>query len=373
MKKNRKIGGGGQNESIYIYGAGKFGERLISLIIGQYASEVSIAAVIDKVKTGTVLGYEIVKIDSVPKDSAIVIAIYSTDTAVEVYRDLYEKGYRNIWRYLAWRDVKKGGFFENQCLNCTSWKDGVLRSVEMHIMDSCNLNCRGCAHFSPIFPKEYPDFRERINDVLKLKEKIGYLEDFSILGGEPFLNPDIGKYACEIAAILPDTKISIVTNGILIPKASSEILQMIHDSGVSVIITEYLPTSRMMKAITDKLEEFDVPYMIRNDKNQFNKPLSLSAHSSHERLCIGNGCITIGNGMIARCPIVMYIDRLNQYFHTHFPEAGKYSLYDENLRGWALADKMREELPLCSYCVKNEMEWSSCGSEPRLTDFVAED
>lgn len=358
---------------IYVYGAGYFGEKLVKLASQYYTNEISIIGVIDREKTGLLLGHEIVKINSVPQDAIIVIAIVSTQIAVEIYRELFEKGYRNIWRYLGRQSVKEG-FFEVQCLNCNGWKNGVLRHVEMHIMDSCNLNCRGCSHFSPIFQSEYPVFQERIGDVKKLKEKIGYIEGFYILGGEPFLNPDIGKYAVEIAGILPDTRIGIITNGILIPEVSSEILQMIYDSGATVIISEYLPTSKMMINITSKLEKFGIPYSIRKDMTKFNKPLSLSDHSSYERLCISNGCITIGNGMIARCPTLMFIDGFNKYFNTHLPADGKYSLYDDNtnLRGWALIDKMRDEVPLCMHCVKNEIEWSSCGKNPCLSDFTVE-
>lgn len=47
-----------------------------------------------------------------------------------------------------------------------------MPQAEIHVADYCNLNCRGCTHFSPIFEREIPEFDVRINDIMLLKKKI---------------------------------------------------------------------------------------------------------------------------------------------------------------------------------------------------------
>lgn len=113
--------------------------------------------------------------------------------------------------------------------------------------------------------------------------------------------------------------------------------------------------------------------MIRpfDSKMVFNKPLSLSDNSRYERKCISNGCVNIWNGMISRCPTLMYINRFNQVFGTELPDDGIYDLRE--LNGEQILEIIEKTVPLCRYCVSNDIEWGSCGSLPELKDFAERD
>lgn len=41
--------------------------------------------------------------------------------------------------------------------------------IELHISDKCNLNCRGCTHFSPLYNEIGAVFEEKIDDIKKIK------------------------------------------------------------------------------------------------------------------------------------------------------------------------------------------------------------
>ena len=363
-------------EHIYIYGAGNYGTKLLRIIDIYYSKNISVDAFIDREKEGEINGVKITKLDFVSTDVIIVIALKHINIAMNVYRDLSRKGYSCLWFFLDEKDVK-GDFFKDQCINCQLWDRGVLPQVEMHIMDACNLNCRGCSHFSPIFPMNFPDFQSKINDVKALKSKIGHVEKFFILGGEPFLNPEIGDYSLEISKILPDSQLWIVSNGLLIPKVDECILEKIKQSKASISISEYKPTHLIIESIEERLSDFEIKYEIRRleSRSKFNLPLSISNRTSKEKLCISDGCVTIWNGMISRCPTLMYIEYFNEVFRTTLPSDGRYSLYDTNdneINGWELVDKMKERVPLCDHCVSNEIEWETCGRHPLLSDFACE-
>ncbi len=358
----------------YIYGAGVFGQKAIDLIDSQYSS-FAISGFIDRNKTGELCGRTICRIEEVDGDPIIIIAIEKFDTAVSIYKNLHKLGFVRIFWFYKEKKVIGKTFIEEQCIDCSGWAEGgAIAQVEMHIMDACNLNCRGCAHFSPIFNKDIPDFESRINDVKQLSQKFAYIHQFYILGGEPFLNPEIGKYVEYIRSILPESDLIIVTNGLLILKADDSILEKIRENDVMISISEYRPVHNVIEKIKEILERHGIEYEIRtmSHKTVFNRPLSISADSKYEKLCISNKCVTIWNGKISRCPTLMYIDRFNEEFGQKLPNQGTLVLKDAP-NGWELVEYLQKQVPLCDYCVKYPIDWSVCGNPPDLEDFASLD
>lgn len=360
---------------MYIYGAGSAGAEVLELLKLYYpAQSKSLCGFMDQNKKMPVHGIPIVPIENVNTNARIVIAIRSRDIAIEVQEELQRRGFSDVWWYS--KRWKRYGvdFCREMCMSCKGWKAPFLPQAEMHIMDACNLNCRGCAHFSPIFHNGMPDYASRISDVRKFSQKFGHIFRFVLLGGEPFLNKEIGRYAEEIRKILPSSLIEIVTNGILIPGISAETLEAISANDICVSISEYEPTHGMIHEITRRLEDFRILYEVRSyeSKQKFNIPLSLVKDSKYEKLCISNGCITIWNGKMARCPTLMYIDRFNQQFGQQLPNDGVMSL-DEDIAGEELICKFKERVPLCDHCVRNEISWDVCSRPIRQEDFAVED
>jgi organic radical activating enzyme len=93
----------------------------------------------------------------------------------------------------------------------------VLDYVEFHITNVCNFNCDGCSRYTNYYFSgqqlwnDYKDTYRKWNDLIDI-------EEITILGGEPLLNPDIIKWIDGIASIWQNTKIRIVTNGTHINK-----------------------------------------------------------------------------------------------------------------------------------------------------------
>jgi len=357
-------------KEVYVYGAGTAGKEFLEKSRKSLSDCVHVKGFIDKNKEGNVCGCPIVNADVPNEGDMIIIAIRDCRTAISVYRNLSAIGKENIW-WLKDEDIIPDKKIEDQLFDTQLWSRGAVFQVEMHIVDTCNLNCRGCAHFSPIFKTNLPEINQRLADVNKLNEKIPYISRFYILGGEPFLNPEIGEYAFRIGEILANSEIWIVTNGILIPKTDSSIMKRIKDSRAKISISRYEPTDKMLDKIRDSLEEYRIPYEIRPSvkKNGFNIPLSLRKESSYDKLCISNGCLTIWNGYISRCPTLMYIDTFNMHFEQNLPNNGIISL-DAPISGWNLVDKLNERVPLCDYCVKNPIDWSQCERIPTIEDFA---
>lgn len=351
-----------------IYGAGKYGKIALGLL-EEYGIISDVVGFVDSKKQGEYLGLPIIQIDALDKEIACIIAIGDSKEVVEVQKNLVNRQIENIYCFFPERKkYKHSSFFIDYCMKL---EGSILPQVEMHIMDACNLNCRGCAHYSPIFQGKIPDFNVRIRDVKLLKGKFDNILKFYILGGEPFLNPDVDKYVQVIREILPNTDIRIVTNGLLIPKLSQDILKVIKDTDVIIEISEYEPTHRMIAEIKEILNKAEITYIIRefDSKQKFNLPLSLK--KNEDVYCISNGCITIWNGKIARCPQLMYMEYFNNYFNTSFPIDCVLEI-ETCPKGEELKAYLNKEVPLCKYCKKNEVDWTVCGKNPKLSDFVSD-
>lgn len=359
----------------YIYGAGNIALHIIAKM-KEYEEEIT--GFIDSYKKGEYEGYPIVLLEDVEKDSNVVISVLNTNSILEIYQKLRQAGISNIyWFYDATqKDIKydNAGFLGKECLNLSGWGDVVMPHIELHISDKCNLNCKGCTHFSPLFEDVGAVLEKKMADIRQLKKMFSDIFRIDILGGEPLLNPQLKEYVVELRRELPNTFIQIYTNGLLIPKLGKDVLQAIHDYNIGVSVSEYYPTHQMIDRITKCLNQYGIRYRIAeyDGKQLFNKPISISENSKYPKKCISNGCITINDGLIARCPTLMYISRFNEYFDQKLPTDGIYRISDYN-NGKELLDDMKREVPLCKHCIECDMEWSVCGSQKQMKDFAVED
>lgn len=354
-------------QSIYIYGAGIRGRELLTLIKSCYNGRISIEGMIDRAAVGAVEGYPIYRLSELQDKSArIIIAVGDFRIAKEINQTLQAAGFHDVWWYFGKQCRKEyKDLFLEQCVSCQEWGEDTLLHIEMHAMDGCNLNCVGCSHFSPIFEKVVPDTQSRLDDVKKLREKITSIVNFYILGGEPFLNPEICSYL-EIKKIYPHARLCIVTNGLLLLKTPEEVLERLRDENICIYISKYKPVLECMDKIQRVLDRYNLIYAIREGREKFYIPLSFE---KGEKYCISNGCINIWNGKIARCPTLMYITEFNRYFNTSFPEEGIISLLDAP-SGKELVDFLEKDVPLCSYCGHHEVDWNVCGKNVTIDKFV---
>ncbi len=355
---------------IFVYGTGTIGAK-IEDCINKYG--LTLNGYLDSYRDGEFKGKKIYSLSDINIEDSIIISVLNTNSVLDIFKVLKNSGFRKIYWYYDAHQYRSPGndFFEDQCLNMSDWEMNIMPHIELHISDMCNLNCKGCTHFSPLFNEINAVIDEKINDVTKIKRLFDEIFRIDILGGEPLLNPDLKEYVIRLREMLPKTFIQIYTNGILIPRLDDDVLQAIHDSNVGISISEYLPTHKMIDEILKKLNQFNIRYHIAayDSKQMFNKPISLSADSKYPFMCISDGCITVSDGKIARCPTLMYINRFNEYFGLNLPTDGikEIDSYDD---GEAMLKDMKKEIPLCKHCIKCDMNWSVCGRTINLEDFA---
>ena len=98
--------------------------------------------------------------------------------------------------------------------------------VEYHLVDSCNLRCAGCSHYSSLLDDlSYTPLEKVQKELQLLKSKTddgNHLYWLRLLGGEPLLHPCLSQCIEEIRDLFPHTRITLVTNGLLLDIMDSE-------------------------------------------------------------------------------------------------------------------------------------------------------
>lgn len=360
--------------NIYFYGAGKCGKEAIEKF-HKYKSDMRVAGFLDSNKTGMYCGYAIVSQTELNSNDIVIISVDRSYVVRDIYLQLRMKDIDNIYWFQSGRRKSYGreNFLDEECVDCRQWGKWILPQVEMHICDYCNLNCKGCAHFSPLFERKMPDLEKRIQDIKLLRQKFSHIIKFYLLGGEPFLNPEIKEYVVEVRRLLPDTVIQIVTNGLLLLSVADDVLDEIRKNDIIISISVYLPTHKILKQIVQRLEERNVRYITRpyDDKQKFTKPLSAKQNSRYPHKCISEGCLNVFEGRISRCPTLMYIYKFNEIFDEHFPNEGILDLQSASAED--ILKMTEEKVPLCRHCVDNIIDWECCSNEVDFDDFAVRD
>ena len=359
---------------IWVYGAGKRCNHLMEKLCSY--PEVHVAGIADSFVHGERFGFPIVdllheNVSDCPKDSIIVITFAKLKEAMRVAQKLFDRGFNNLYLYLA-KTKSFHGFLGGECKKLPENLENVLPSLEMHVVDHCNLNCAGCVHFSPCFPKKNPVFDVRMKDLEEMRKLFPDITILSLLGGEPLLSPDLCRYMEKARALFPHAEIQLITNGLLLPQMNEAFFACAREARITIVISEYKPTSRILSKITDRLISEKIEYTVRGleNKSVFNRSLSVRKDSIHEKYCLSDGCTAVSEGKIARCPTLLYIHQFNTFFNEDLPSDGIYRISDFH-DGKELKKCMEERVPLCDYCVKDEMPWHTCGTDIRLEDFAS--
>lgn len=246
-----------------------------------------------------------------------------------------------------------------------------LNYLEINIVDQCNLNCKGCAHFSNICDNNFVSLDKYKQDLEIIAEKF-YLYNFRLLGGEPLLHPQLPELVDITRKILPNSRIIIVTNGLLINKLDDSVLKKISENNVIISISLYKPTFQILNNIINILKQYDINYLINDDyfKNpevieKFHTRLSTTkskkGYLANER-CSGRFCRFLRDGKISKCYYPLLIESLNKKSGMSF-EVSKddYIELKDIINGWDAIEKMNGNIPFCEYCrdYLKEFNWEA--------------
>jgi|WetSurMetagenome_2_1015567.scaffolds.fasta_scaffold00092_22 organic radical activating enzyme len=256
-------------------------------------------------------------------------------------------------------------FAVSTCLLC---HDGYLnpdrlfmRSVDIIITERCSLKCRDCSNLMQYYqdPKDC-DIEEVMRTIDIFCSLADQVNEFRIIGGEPFMNRNIHLVMKRLINEPKVRKIVIYTNGTIVPKG--EQLESLKHEKTLLMITDYGRLSGKLSDLTQSLDRNDIAYYVVKAQGWSacsgigRHHRSVDEQKEVFRNCCAKNTLTLTKGKLFRCPFSANADSLRAVpdFRTDYvdffresPErmdiAGKKREIREFLMG-------KEFLETCDYC-----------------------
>lgn len=228
-------------------------------------------------------------------------------------------------------------------------KKPKLNYIEIHLADHCNLNCKACDHYCPIADEKLADINEYKKDIQELSKKID-IETIRLMGGEPLLNPDVVEFIFETRKAYPRAKISIVTNGILIPAMKEDFWSACRKNNVKIDMSKYPPMHNKFADYLDVIANNRVQIgniSVRNDFMILLNPEGNSNPVEALSACTSKGCTNLKNAKLYRCPFC-WISYYNKTFRENIPEPEGINIYENS--GKEIIEFLNKPVVSCSYC-----------------------
>lgn len=127
----------------------------------------------------------------------------------------------------------------------------ALSYLEVHLVDHCNLNCKGCDHFCPIADKWFADSNSYARDLQQIRKLFSRIYQICLLGGEPLLHPKIADFLFITRSCFPKADIRIMTNGILLDSMPDSFWDACRETHTWIIFDVYPPLYQKEKGLVD--------------------------------------------------------------------------------------------------------------------------
>lgn len=380
---------------IAIFGAGKCGEYVLQEIQAHCESKVEISVIIDnkpEYSGKTKFGIPIIALESFIASyhetvECVLITVWDELKAQEMAVSLLKSNYDNI--YFIPKEVSGGalpilnqsGELISYIKHISSCKP-VLPYVEYHVSDYCNLRCKGCGHFSNVVTeKEFPNIIEFRNEVGELAKRFKNIKKFRLMGGEPFVNPDIRFFLYEVRKGFPYADIRIVSNGLLIPQISDETVTAIRESGAIIDVSQYPPTRYMVENILLFAQKKDLKIQLESKIEKFFKNIKKSASvfsNETERIyseCLSRNCHFLRKGYLYVCgaPILRWENKdfLGLNIKKEDVDNASFDLINGKEDGWEILKKCLSPYDFCKYCTSTQyFEWDVSSKEIKREDWI---
>lgn len=191
----------------------------------------------------------------------------------------------------------------------------MIHYIETHIVDHCNLKCRGCSHFSglaePNF-KDLNDFEVEMRQLSLITNK--HINIIRIMGGEPLLHPEYMSFLEITRDFFPSAQIVLVSNGILLSRISDDNIQKMNQDRIQLCISDY-----GLKLNQEKLSKF-ITHYAHNKNYLYNISLDLKGAQDINTAfyncdLVHGGWYFFKDGRIYQCCIMANIDYFCDYFN----------------------------------------------------------
>ena len=278
-----------------------------------------------------------------------------------------------IARYYAPGMVSRAGIVEYWWRRRVLRKPPRLHRIVIHLTDHCNLNCKGCSHFSNVAAPAFADPAQLDREFERLADLFEVTEIY-LLGGEPLLHPKLKEFLRSARQHFPRTKLILLTNGILLPKMGPEFWRTMGEERITLMYDDY-PISLKTDLIRERACENGVEVELMEHHDEFFKlPIDFSGSQdpadSFSRCRTVANCPTLRDGRLYPCAYIAYIDLFSEHFGVKGLEPctnDSISIFDTD-DAYRIMDFLLNPVPWCSHCDFSTSEKYGWGLSSRSID-----
>ena len=241
-----------------------------------------------------------------------------------------------------------------------------VKTIDVQITEKCSMKCKDCSNLMQYYtaPKD-SDMDMMFRNIEKLMTCIDRLDEFRVLGGDPFMNKNLHKIVNKLTTYDKVNKIVIYTNARIIPKGEN--LESLRHKKVLLDITNYGVSSTAHDKLIDLCKKENLLFSttrctIWQDCGRI-MPYSNKSEKELKHLfsnCCNSDLVSLLHGKLYRCPFSA--NGVNLKAIPKNPE-DEVDLNDESLSIKQLRDQIKDlcydkkYLTACSYC--NGRDYSS--------------
>lgn len=242
------------------------------------------------------------------------------------------------------------------------------RNLELHVAHGCNLSCTSCAHYS----------NHHHSGMLSLATAREWLSawsqrlrprQFSLLGGEPALNPALPQFVWLAPEMFPDSKLILVSNGFLL-KRYPQLPVALRGTGTTLHISIHSGSDEyqqrlepVRELITDWKHRWGIAVNWRESFRTWTlryhgfgkdmKPFDDRDPEASWRTCPAKWCLQLHEGKLWKCPAIAYLRKQNERFtlSNEWQEYLKYTALASDCSDQRLRKFISERAePICGMC-----------------------
>ena len=182
-----------------------------------------------------------------------------------------------------------------------------LKSIDLEITEKCSMRCRDCSNLMQYYkePRNYSE-RELIDSIDKLLKYIDAIYEIRVLGGEPFMHPEIHRIIEKLISYQKVYRVVIYTNATIMP--TEEMWNVFENKKVEFEMTDYGKLSRNFFNIKQELDKRDIVYEII-EMSGWTQCSSIIKHGRGQEEvkniyneCCAKNLVTLLGGKIYKCP-----------------------------------------------------------------------
>jgi len=231
-----------------------------------------------------------------------------------------------------------------------------LHRLVVHLTDHCNLNCKGCTHFSNIARAAFADPDQFATEFEQLSRIFSGITEIYLLGGEPLLHPRVTEFLGTARRFFPGSRINLMTNGLLVTKMDEAFWQAMAANDIWLVCDLY-PVGLKVDEIEALAASHGVNLEWTDPRGEFFKlPIDLTGSQDPTHAfqnCGGvNNCPILRDGRLYPCAYAAYSDILMDKFGIEGLEPAEEDsiAIDGTHTPYEIFDFLCQPVPWCRFC-----------------------